>query len=237
MANKRGKADTPAARQTKPGGEPSFERLDPPLPAAQEQIRAHFAGHGIRRFQLDRHVYLGGPRKASQIISWDPGRASFHCERCPGRSFWTGEITGSLVERQLLFDQGLAPFLAGLTDPQERAAMARLRFGGELNRLLLDAATASAYRKASAHARPEVDRRRARLQGWMLERYAECGVVARVIEAADELQRLDPPLWQELVGRSLVPSTIRRNYWNRIPADEKAQAKRRFSDAAKSRKV
>src|SRR5438132_1260463 len=69
------------------------------------------------------------------------------------------------------------------------------------------------YRAATAHSRPTVDGRRGRLQEWMLALYAEVGVVARVIEAAEQLQRSEPELWAELVGRPLAGSTIRRNYW------------------------
>ena len=218
-----------------PGDE--SEWLPAPPKMARQQIREHLAGHGIKRFRLAEHVHLGGPRLASQHITWHPAKAAYSCDLCPGYIFATGETTPEQIELAQLFDQSLQPHLVGLRTDEEREQMTRLYLSGTLNQQRLAAASETAYRSAAARSRHAVAARRARLQEWMLKRYAECGYVNGVIDAAESLQHTDPALWQSLVGRPLVASTIRKGYWNPIPADRKAAAKQRFERSRKTRKV
>jgi len=213
------------------------EWLPAPSKGARRLIREHLAGHGIKRFRLAEHVHLGGPRLASQHITWHPAKAAYSCELCPGYIFGTGETTPEQIQLAQLFNQDLQPHLAGLHSDEEREQMTRLYLSGELNRERLAAASEAAYRAAAARSRHAVAARRARLQEWMLKRYAECGYVNGVIDAAESLQHTDPALWLQLVGRPLVASTIRKDYWNPILADRKTAAKQRFERSRTARKV
>ena len=226
------------AKPSKQKNPPSREdQLQAPSREAQALIRRHLAGeHQIRRFRLSEHVYLGAPRRESQHISWDPGKATFHCDLCPGVVFSTGEVTPERILIEQLFNPNLQPHLTGLHTQDERDEMTAYAISGDLNRARLDAAAAAALREATAHSRHMVAARREWLQEWMLARYAELGVVARVIEAAEALQHDDDALWKKHVGRSLVATTIRQDYWDEIPKWCKARAKRAFEQSKRKRR-
>jgi hypothetical protein len=136
-----------------------------------------------------------------------------------------------MVRRAQLFDDGLKPHLAGLTDLAERDEMTRLYLDGALNEERLRSMRAGAHRRAAASRRPSVDQRRQKLQAWMLEKYAELGVVEQVLDAAEELQLTDRARWAELVGRPLARSTL-KNYWYDIDPAQQAAAKRRFKNGS-----
>ena len=233
--------DLPAPQFPAPGWTQEPDSGDTSLPtpskAAQQLIRRHLSEHGIRRFRLADHVYLGGPRAAGQHITWHPDKAAFSCDLCPGFVFGTGEVTDEMVERAQLFDPNLQPHLAGLHTLEEREEMTRLYLSGALNQERLAAAGENAYRAAAARSRPQVAGRRERLQEWMLDRYSELGVVAQVTTAAEALQRTDPALWKEMVGRPLAGSTITKNYWNPIRSSRKFAAKQRFERSRSAREA
>lgn len=89
--------------------------------------------HGLQRFRLASHVHLGGPRKRSQHITWNPAKATFDCALCPdGVRYSTGEITDERVQSAQMFDEALRPHLAGLMLGDQRDAMTRL-YRGRLN--------------------------------------------------------------------------------------------------------
>lgn len=184
--------------------------------------------HEIEPFRLDEHVYLGGARERSQHLSWDPARASFRCDLCPGRVFATGMVTDEQIELAQLFDPGLQPHLAGLSSQAERDAMTRLYLDGTVNReRLRQLQGADARRRAARGKRPGVDERRSRLQAWMLERVATGdGVLERVLEQAERMQRDDPAGWARLADRTLSRETL-RDYWQDIPAEDRDTARAR----------
>jgi hypothetical protein len=218
----------PAPTATAPDPVVEVERLPAPGKAARLLMAKHLREeHGIGRFHLDRHVHLGGPRAASQLITWLPATASFHCDLCPGYGFWTGEITDEIVSSTQLFDPGVQPHLAGLTDPTDRTQMTRLYLDGTLNRRRLTEANKAAHREASARSRPGVAERRRRLQELMLELYEQLGIVARVLDAVEELQKRDQVQWEELAGRPLSRRTL-HGYWLAIDPTRVARAKQRF---------
>src|SRR4051794_9068766 len=95
------------------------ERLAPPSRRAQRVAAEHLRWHGIERFRLAEHVYLGGERAESQVLSWNPAKATFRCGRCE-TIVGTGEITEEIVRRAQLFDPVLRSSLAGLRDQAER---------------------------------------------------------------------------------------------------------------------
>lgn len=199
-------------------------RLPAPGLSARRLMAAHLREqHGIASFSVERHVHLGGSRPTSQHLTWDPGRASFHCNLCPGVSFSTGEITEQMVERAMLFDQHLQPHLVGLAGA-EREEMARRYLAGDLNReRLRQLAGADARRRAAAGSRPSVEHRRRSVQRWLLERVGERGVLERVLDEAETLQRNDPAGWGALAERPLSRETL-RDYWQDIPPPERQQA-------------
>ena len=206
------------------GDERRNEPLAPPSAAAQERIAVHLGEeHRIEPFQLERHVYLDGPRLESQLISWDPGKASFQCLRCPGYVFGTEEITEEMIDFTLLWDDGVKPFLAGARTDEERREIARAYRAGELTAEVLRPWRRKQRRKPAA-PRPSVEHRRQRVQAWMLGRYGERGVLARVLEDAIQLWREQPCEWARISDLAPVESTLRR-YWQQIPDDQVAAAK------------
>jgi len=216
--------------------EPGSDQLAPPPAAAQKLIAEHLAGHGISPFRLREHVHLGGSRAASQLISWDPGRASFQCDRCPGLVVWTGEITDEMVARALLFDQGLQPLLVGLTDPEDRMEMARRYLAGDSNReRLRQLRGADAQRRAARGSRPMVEARRAPVQAWLLQRVREQGVLERALDQAERLQRDDREAWLRLCDRFPVARETLRDWWQDIDPRER-QAARETGRAAQQAK-
>jgi len=224
VAPKRGKSSLPRnVASLRRGDERGNDELQAPSAAAQEVIAAHLAEHGIRALRLARHVYLGGERLESQLISWNPAKASFHCLRCPGFVFGTGEVTEQMVDSTLLWDEGVRPFLAAARTDEERREIARAYRSGELQRELLRPLRRRQRRRPAA-ARPSVEHRRHSVQAWMLARYRLRGVLARVIEDAIQLWRTQPKEWAKLSDRAPVESTLRR-YWQLIPDEQVAAAK------------
>lgn len=225
VASERGNAEARQARQPTPGEDPAADRLEPPSQAAREVIAAHLTSrHEIAPSELDRHIYLGGPREESQIISWNPALATFRCERCQGNVFATGELTRERVMLAQLWDDSLKPFLAGARTSEERDEITRLYLEGKLADAVVLAGRKLSRRRPSPAARPSVGHRRARVQAWMLERYAVRGVFERVIEEAAEMQRGRPDEWQQICDLKLAPSTLRR-YWQLIDDERVEQAK------------
>lgn len=212
-----------------------MERLPPPPRRMRELMAAHLQEHGIESFQLARHVYLGGTRRPSQLLTWNPAKASFSCDKCPGEVFVTGEITDSIVASAQRWDAGLKPHLTGLTDPADRDQMTRRYLSGELNRERLRSLRGAAHRRTAAASRPTVEERRRNVQRWMLERYVKLGALERVLEAADELQRTDMDTWLALAFRPLALETLRK-YWHDIDPQEKAQAKEVFRQRGRSQR-
>jgi hypothetical protein len=105
--------------------------------------------HGIEDFDLDRHVYLGGPLLESQYLFWRPGDASFDCQLCH-TIIWTGEITDEQVLSAQLHDPGLRAFLAGGRTVEQRAEITRRYLRGELtDALLLVSAKRDRHRPAA----------------------------------------------------------------------------------------
>jgi hypothetical protein len=200
-----------------------MERLEAPPAQAQTAMAAHLHGHGIDDFALDQHVHLGGPRTSSQLLTWNPVKATFACRKCPGRVFATGEITDEIVRSAQRWDTGLQAHLVGLSDQAERDEMTRRYLDGTLNReRLRSLRSGGARRRASAGTRPSVDRRRSQLQAWMLVRVRVRGVVERVLEEAEAMQRNAPDAWAALSDRPLSKETL-RDYWQDIePADRDA---------------
>lgn len=182
----------------------------------------HLRGHGIERLLLRRHLHRGGPRKDSQLLTWNPVKASFSCRLCPGQVFATGEITAETVTTVQQFDPGVRAHLVGLTDPVDRDEMTRRYLDGSLNReRLRQLRGADARRRSAAGARPAVEHRRRRLQQWMLERMRVHGVFERVLEEAD---RLDAAGWAALAVQRLSRETL-RDYWQDIPVEERERAR------------
>jgi hypothetical protein len=208
------------------------ESLAPPGELSQTQIAAHLAWHGIAPFVLAEHVYLGGPRRAAQCITWNPAKGTYMCGRC-GKLFSTGEITGEQILSAQLFEPGLRAFLVGPLTQDERDEITRRYLRGELSAAVLRVASKGERRRPTTDKRPAVRDRRARVQRWMLERYAARGVVERVIEEAVTMQHEEPARWREIAVRTLEPSTLRR-YWQLIDDDLVAQA--RAAHKARERK-
>jgi hypothetical protein len=191
----------------------------------------HLLGHGIEKFELDAHVYLGGPRSPTQHLLWNPANATFDCSLCD-TIISTGEITDELVLHALLYDEGLTPFLAGPHTHSERKEIARRYLSGELSQGLLERGGKAARRKPAADSRPTVDHRRQSVQRWMLERYAVHGVFERVVEEALAMQRADRESWNEIADRLLTASTLRR-YWQEIDDERVEKAKRAYAQQRK----
>lgn len=223
------KSQLPAASAAPEAVEGARKRLPEPPRSALAQMRRHLVDeHGEADFRPERDLYLGGEaRRHSHVLTWNPGNATFHCDRCPGSVFWTGEITESMVERAQLFNDDLRPHLAGL-DRRERDAMTRHYLRGDLNReRLRQLQGAGARRRAGSSSRPTVAERRSNVQAWMLDRYVELGTVERVLVAAEELQREDPDAWLAFAFRRLAGDTLRK-YWQDVDPDAKEDARRRF---------
>ncbi len=218
------------AREIRPPEE--VERLSAPPRRTRNLMAAHLQDHGIERFHLARHVYLGGERRPSQLLTWNPTNATFRCTDCPGRVFVTDELTTEMVRGAQLHDAGLKAHLAGLTEAVDRDEITRLYLAGTLNEERLRGMRAGAHRRATAGSRPSVDLRRKKFQAWLLEKYAELGVVEQVLDAAEDLQQADRTQWAELVGRPLARSTI-KNYWYDIDPPLQTEAKRRFEAQGK----
>lgn len=98
---------------------PEDERLSTPGPVSQAVASKHLRGdHNYAAFRLERASTwagpVGGQRKSSQVLLWDPSRAVIHCTLC-GARIGTGEVTDALVQRTQLFDEALARSFAAST--------------------------------------------------------------------------------------------------------------------------
>jgi hypothetical protein len=113
--------------------------------------------------------------------------------------------------------------------------MTRRYLGGELNELALRRLRAAASRRhAAAAARPMVEERYRKVEAWMLERYADHGVVERVLDEAERMQRDDPDAWHRIAGWPLVRGTLRK-YWHRIDSRRQQQAYAEFARRRRAR--
>ena len=182
--------------------------------------------HGYSGLRLERDLYFGGAaRTETQILTWDPVKASFLCALCSGYVFGTGEVTEAKIRQVQLFDPGLTPHLTGLGNPTDRDEMTRHYLEGTVNReQLRHLRGADAKRRRAKGKRPETEKRIGRLQPWMLEQVRiQGGVLERVLEDAEGLQRKDPDAWAKLSERPLSRETL-RDYWQDIPAAEREAA-------------
>lgn len=218
--------------QPPPSEEPlekrELEQLAPPR-AVLELMGEHLRGtHDFKSFVINRDLYLGGPRPPSQCLTWNPVKAVFTCDLCPGLVFSPGVITPERIAHAQRFDLALQPHLSGITDPEERDEMTRRFIDGSLNReRLRSLRTSGAKRRAAASSRPEVAERRRRVQEWLLERYAKLGVFEHVLDAAMDLQNDDLDSWLHIAHLRLERATIRR-YWYDIDAPERKRALESF---------
>jgi hypothetical protein len=206
----------------------STERFAIPSSPVLKLMRRHLCEeHGYSSFLLERDLYLGGAaRSEAQILTWNPTKASFLCDLCPGLVFGSGQLTEAMIRKAQLFDLGLAPFLVGLTDEADRDEMTRRYLEGSVNQeRLRHLRGADAKRRASRGKRPGVEERRERLQSWMLsEVRRRGGVLERVLDEADRLQRHDPDAWRALSDRNLSRETL-RDYWQDIPPTDREAAR------------
>lgn len=226
MASKHGKPATPVAGRSVREAEPGPELLPAPSPAAQDQIRAHLAdAHGIVPFELDRHVHLGGPRSESQLVSWNPAKASYLCRLCPDDVFWTGEWTDEMIESRIRSDATVQAHLVGLTDPAERREMALhvLRGDAAQQRLAQSRRTSTRQRRPRTR-RPTVEAQRAPVQAWLLARVGEHGVIAEAFRQAVRMQSRDREGWLNLCGKWPVPPETLKSWWYEIDRSERDAA-------------
>jgi hypothetical protein len=149
-------------------------------------------------------------------------------------SYATGEITPERIELTQLFDERLKPFLTGARNPADRDEITRRYLDGSLGEALLEVAMKKKRRQPAA-PRPSVEHRRKRVQEWMLSRYAERGVLARVIEEATLMQNEEIDRWMEIAGARLQPSSLQR-YWQLIDDDRVEQAKAEYARRHPQRK-
>jgi|SRR5919205_1758185 hypothetical protein len=204
----------------------SVERLTAPSRRAQRVAAEHLRTHGIERFRLEQHVYLGGHRGESQVLSWNPANATFRCGTCAA-IVGTGEITDEIVRRAQLFDPLLRSSLAGLRDQAERDELTRYHLAGTSSREHLRSLRAAGpRRRAASGSRPAVDHRRKQVQEWMLDRARQLGVLERVLDEAEEMQKTDRDRWTRLSDRPLARETLRR-YWRDIDPVLRAATLRR----------
>ena len=229
MPDDREESQFPAPRADLEDAPERLEWLPPPGAPAQTVMADHLRDeHGIAPFSVERHVYLGGgTRTEEQHLTWDPGRASFHCDLCPGYVFWTGVITDEMVARAQLFNRALDPFLSGARSLEERDEITRRYLAGDLSHAIVEVSRKADRRRAPKQARPTVEHRRAKVQRWMLEEYSRRGVLERVIEEALRLQHAEPARWAEICDVPRADSSLRRD-WQQIDDDEVEAAKRAF---------
>jgi hypothetical protein len=182
--------------------------------------------HGYSSMHLERDLYLGGAaRTESQILTSNPAKASFLCALCPGQVFGSGEVTQAMIRQAQLFDPGLTPHLAGLGDQLDRDEMTRHYLEGTLNQEHLRRLQGADAKRRAAKGKRPVEERRERLQAWMLGKVRNRGgILERVLDEADRLQRHDPDAWRALSDRNLSRETL-RDYWQDIPPAEREAAR------------
>jgi hypothetical protein len=187
----------------------------PMLDLMREHLREE---HGYKVLRLARDLYLGGERKESQHLTWNPLKMTYRCDLCPGHVFSTGAATPERLRKAQLISPAVQARLVGITDPAERDEMTRRQLDGSLNREdLRRMQGADAKRRRAKGKRPGVEERRARLQAWLLEQVrARGGILDRALEEAERLQLRDPDAWARLSGRQLGGGTL-RDYWQDIP--------------------
>lgn len=214
-----------AALESTPSDEP--ELLPAPPASIVALMKAHLcAEHGYSGFRLKRDLYLGGERKASQHLISNPLYITFRCELCPGKVFWTGTITEKMVRGAQLFDPAIAAQLTGLVEQADRDELTRHHLEGTASREdLRHLRGADSKRRRAMGKRPETEKRIALLQAWMLGQVRiRGGVLERVLEEAERLQRDDPETWASLSERPLSAETL-RDYWQDIPIAEREAAR------------
>lgn len=199
-------------------------RLEPPWPRAKAHASKHLREeHGYRAFRVERNVYLGGKRKPSQVLMWDPSRALFQCTVC-GQRFGTGEITEAMAQRALLFDEGLRPLVGGLTG-EARMEMARRYLNGELNEeRLRKARGAEPAPKGPSPARPTVQEAHERAQAWLWEKVAKLGTRRAALDEAERVQREEPDRWRETNINFYARETL-ENIWEELDPAVREEAR------------
>jgi len=199
-------------------------QLAPPQ-SVLELMGEHVRGtHGFKSFVIQRDLCLGGFRLPSQCLTWNSAKATFTCDLCPGQVFSSGLVTPERIAKAERFDPALQPHLAGINDPKERDEMTRRSIDGSLNReRLRDLRSSGPKRRAASLKRPVVEERRRRVQAWLLERYAELGVLEHVLDAAMDFQDRDPDGWRHIAFSRLERVTLRR-YWYDIDSPERDRA-------------
>lgn len=224
---------------TTPPEQPREEdRLAPPGRKVRALMASHLRDkHQIEPFRLNVHVHLGGPRLATEHLTWLPAKASFLCDFCPGQIIWSGEVTEEMIDFALLFDPALQPHLAGLRTQADRREMARSHLTGDLNRERLRQLRGADARRRAAHgSRPNVDARKGPVQAWLLAQVRERGVFERALDEAERLQREERDTWFELCDQLKARETL-RDWWQDIdPRERQAafQAGRAAQQAKKS---
>jgi hypothetical protein len=214
-----------AAPESTPSDEP--ELLPAPPASIIALMKAHLcAEHGYSGFRLKRDLYLGGERKASQHLIWNPLDITFRCNLCPRKVFWTGTITEKMVRGAQLFDPAIGAQLTGLVGQADRDEMTRHQLEGTASREeLRHLRGADARRRRAKGKRPVTEERRRRLQTWMLEQVRiRDGLLEPVLEEAERLQREDRETWAKLSERPLSAETL-RDYWQDIPIAEREAAR------------
>jgi hypothetical protein len=223
------RTDPKNAAKAAPASAPSDEPELLPAPPASivALMKAHLcAEHGYSGFRLKRDLYLGGERKASQHLIWNPLEMSFRCNLCLGKVFWTGTVTAKMVRGAQLFDPAIAAQLTGLVEQADRDELTRHHLEGTASREdLRHLRGADSKRRRAMGKRPETEKRIELLQAWMLGQVRiRGGVLERVLEEAERLQRDDPEAWARLSERPLSAETL-RDYWQDIPIAEREAAR------------
>lgn len=223
------RTDPKNAAKAAPASAPSDEPELLPAPPASiiALMKAHLcAEHGYSGFRLKRDLYLGGERKASQHLIWNPLEMSFRCNLCLGKVFWTGTVTAKMVRGAQLFDPAIAARCALEVMASQLVAIGLLYEPCELSREdLRHLRGADSKRRRAMGKRPETEKRIELLQAWMLGQVRiRGGVLERVLEEAERLQRDDPEAWARLSERPLSAETL-RDYWQDIPIAEREAAR------------
>ena len=203
--------------------EEAEDRLETPGPSAQAVASGHLRGkHNYRSFRVDRHVYLGGKRVDSQVLSWDPVRAQFHCFICE-HNVATGEITDAMAQRALLFNRELQVAVAGLAGA-ERIELAKRILSGEIaSERLRKERDADPLPKGPSSDRPTVQEAHRRVQAWLWGAVAELGTLRAALDEAERVQRTDPATWREANLKLYARETL-ENIWEELDPAEREQA-------------
>ena len=131
-----------------------------------------------------------------------------------------------MVRGAQLFDPAIAAQLTGLVEQADRDELTRHHLEGTASREdLRHLRGADSKRRRAMGKRPETEKRIELLQAWMLGQVRiRGGVLERVLEEAERLQRDDPEAWARLSERPLSAETL-RDYWQDIPIAEREAAR------------